>query len=159
MFNVGIKRLQKRGISELQSLASVFHKMTHPIRGQWIQGHCFWPLPSFAHRKITWFPWIGSKTTGCRISTKWVHGWWLGVWMEKCYQKSGLAFRWLLSQKIQPAKAHGKERCITCRNMENTRSSQNRVSLNHKVGYALIYGNRYFQASVVAQRVSNLPAM
>ena len=31
------------------------------------------------------------------------------------------------------------------------------LSLNHKVGEALIYGNRHVQASMVAQMVSNLP--
>ena len=36
---------------------------------------------------------------------------------------------------------------------------QSNVSPNGKIREALIYGNRYFQASVVAQRVSNLPAM
>ena len=64
-------------------------------------GHCFWPLPSFAHRKITWFPCIGSKTTDCRIIIKGGQECWLGVWMERCYQKSGFASWGLLNQKLQ----------------------------------------------------------
>ena len=76
--------------------------------------------------------------------------------MERCYQKSGFASGWCWARRYNPAKALGKERCITCRSMENAREISR---ANGKIREVLIYGNRHVKASIVAQMVKNPPAM
>ena len=78
--------------------------------------------------------------------------------MEKCYQKSEFTSWWVLSQKIQPSQSSWEGKVYYLQNYgEHHAAFQSSVSLNHKGGEALIYGNRHVQASMVAQTVSNLP--
>ena len=139
--------LEDKGATELSLLDTYW---LHKIK----QGHCSWPLARCVHRKITWFPCTGSKTTDCRISIKW----WLGVWVEKWYQESEFTSWWMLSQKIQPSQSSWEEKAYYLQNYgEHHGAFQSSSSLNHKVGEALISGCRHVQALMEAQMVNNLP--
>ena len=84
---------------------------------------------------------------------------WLGVWMERCYQKSGFASWWVLSQKVQPSQSSWEGKVYYLQKYgEHQGTFQSSVSPNCKVREALIYGNRHVQASMVAKMVKNLPA-
>ena len=99
------------------------------------QGHCFWPLPSSACRKITWFPCIGSKTTDCRIIIKGGLECWLGVWMESYYQKSGFASWGVLNQKIQLSQSSWEGKVYYLKKYgEHQGAFQSNVSPNYSWG-------------------------
>ena len=93
------------------------------------------------------------------IIIKWGQECWLGVWMERCYQKSGFASWWVLSQKVQPSQSSWEGKVYYLQKYgEHQGTFQSSVSPNCKVREALIYGNRHVQASMVAKMVKNLPA-
>ena len=78
--------------------------------------------------------------------------------MEKCYQESEFTSWWVLSQKIQPSQSSWEEKVYYLQNYgEHHGAFQSSISLNCKVGEALIYGYRRVQAFLVAHMVNNLP--
>ena len=78
--------------------------------------------------------------------------------MEKCDQKSEFTSWWVLSQKIQPSQSSWEEKVYYLQNYgEHHGAFQSSISLNCKVGEALIYGYRRVQAFLVAHMVNNLP--
>ena len=78
--------------------------------------------------------------------------------MEKCYQESEFTSWWVLSQKIQPSQSSWEGKVYYFQNHgEHHAAFQSSISLNWKVGEALIYGYRHVQAFMVAQTVNSLP--
>ena len=78
--------------------------------------------------------------------------------MEKCYQESEFTSWWVLSQKIQPSQSSWEGKAYYFQNHgEHHAAFQSSISLNWKVGEALIYGYRHVQAFMVAETVNSLP--